>query len=549
MASHQRSSHTALAPCSSPAYCSQAASLPRRKKRKKKKKKKKKSDTSSRAKCDAEAAQESVAASRQEPEAEAEMGAARVATAAAQTKIEAEAEVARADVEATRAVQAAAATAQVEKARPLLANQLEEARFEARASIAGQEVAEPTSSIIGTSTLSDEIRCKLSALDEQLMEVLDESVIRLVSSEWVLAQPVDFRMLRRQKLEALEHSGARSPLLNASEAVALIKRGDRSVGAMTYGWLTPDDPDPLGERIEVLRDAHTQLPHIKAFFWDFASLPQKPRSPEEEELFQKALSVMGDMYASAIGTIVLQLKEIPDAPAHLPRYNSRAYDDRGWCCFEDAVSDELLARLNTYRKMREKLSVLPAKKIVLERGHDPVCAPDAGQSVDHRFEMIQERIHSATFTGNGEKERVVRLYRKYAEHIVTTLQKVLTTAQWEEQLVEKMAPLPAFNLQPQQLLYTPGELVMLKDQSLGIVDSTGKNVKRALADGLVKLSFDACRQAVLPWHSRLSRAGTRACGEISIDSVGWSSSTSVRSIRRTSQQCFRKWCSQHCTRF
>ena len=119
MASHQRSSHTALAPCSSPAYCSQAASLPRRKKRKKKKKKKKKSDTSSRAKCDAEAAQESVAASRQEPEAEAEMGAARVATAAAQTKIEAEAEVARADVEATRAVQAAAATAQVEEARPL----------------------------------------------------------------------------------------------------------------------------------------------------------------------------------------------------------------------------------------------------------------------------------------------------------------------------------------------------------------------------------------------------------------------------------------------
>ena len=26
-------------------------------------------------------------------------------------------------------------------------------------------------------------------------------------------------------------------------------------------------------------------------------------------------------------------------------YNERAYDERGWCCFEDAVSDELLARL------------------------------------------------------------------------------------------------------------------------------------------------------------------------------------------------------------
>ena len=43
----------------------------------------------------------------------------------------------------------------------------------------------------------------------------------------------------------------------------------------------------------------------------FASLHQKPRSAEQNGAFIRALKGMGDLYASAIGTTVLQLKEIP----------------------------------------------------------------------------------------------------------------------------------------------------------------------------------------------------------------------------------------------
>ena len=38
------------------------------------------------------------------------------------------------------------------------------------------------------------------------------------------------------------------------------------------------------------------------------------RTPEQNALFFQALSVMGDLYASAVGTTVLQLKEIPTRP-------------------------------------------------------------------------------------------------------------------------------------------------------------------------------------------------------------------------------------------
>ena len=109
-----------------------------------------------------------------------------------------------------------------------------------------------------------------------------------------------------------------SPLMSTDEAVAVIRRGDRSAGALTYGWLAHFHPDPAGKRLEVVRAALAANPHIEGFFWDYASLYQNPhggrRTDAENDAFQRALKVMADVYASAIGTTVLQLKEIPPRP-------------------------------------------------------------------------------------------------------------------------------------------------------------------------------------------------------------------------------------------
>ena len=56
---------------------------------------------------------------------------------------------------------------------------------------------------------------------------------------------------------------------------------------------------------------------IEALFWDFGSLYQNPRSPEQEEAFVIALKggAMNQLYASILATTVLQIEEIPPRPA------------------------------------------------------------------------------------------------------------------------------------------------------------------------------------------------------------------------------------------
>ena len=97
--------------------------------------------------------------------------------------------------------------------------------------IAGQQIA----------ALPAPVYEALTAFDDRLVEALKESIVRLIYIPWLLAQPAGFKMPYRQQLEQLERSGASpSPLVDPEEAVALVRRGDRSVGAVTQylQWLS-----------------------------------------------------------------------------------------------------------------------------------------------------------------------------------------------------------------------------------------------------------------------------------------------------------------------
>ena len=69
----------------------------------------------------------------------------------------------------------------------------------------------------------------------------------------------------------------------------------------------PWDPDPTRERLRLLQRVLKQRPGIKAIFWDQATLYQPPRIKREEAAFKRALDVMMDLYASAIGTTCVLL--------------------------------------------------------------------------------------------------------------------------------------------------------------------------------------------------------------------------------------------------
>ena len=106
----------------------------------------------------------------------------------------------------------------------------------------------------------------IASLDDRLVRALESGDIRLLRPAWVLLQPEGARLKRRQELELIE--GSVSPLLTPSEASALVKQCNRSVGVLTYGWLSPGDSDPRGARMAAVVAALRQLPYLKGLFWE-----------------------------------------------------------------------------------------------------------------------------------------------------------------------------------------------------------------------------------------------------------------------------------------
>ena len=78
-------------------------------------------------------------------------------------------------------------------------------------------------------------------------------------------------------------------------------------------WLSAAHPDPTGSRLLVVRAALKDRPYIKALFWDQATLFQPPRTAAQNEAFYRALDVMGDLYASTVGTTCALALALHDA--------------------------------------------------------------------------------------------------------------------------------------------------------------------------------------------------------------------------------------------
>ena len=159
----------------------------------------------------------------------------------------------------------------------------------------------------------------LTTLDEDIIALLRSSSIKLLCAERIRRGDLE-RILRRQDLEAMEISMEASSgqriFLSPDEAADAFARGTREVGVLTYGWNTPDEPDPTGTILQRIRH-FLRGPlgkSITAIFWDFPSLHQKPRTPEEDKAFGQALDRMGDLYASVTGVTVMRHRAIPPRP-------------------------------------------------------------------------------------------------------------------------------------------------------------------------------------------------------------------------------------------
>ena len=79
---------------------------------------------------------------------------------------------------------------------------------------------------------------ELSELDHDLLKAFGCGDIALVRSTWLLAQLAlqpDYRIVRRQDLKPV---GGISPHLEPEEAKRLLLKGERAIGAFSFGWPT-----------------------------------------------------------------------------------------------------------------------------------------------------------------------------------------------------------------------------------------------------------------------------------------------------------------------
>ena len=214
-----------------------------------------------------------------------------------------------------------------------------------------------------------------SKIDSSLAERLRDGSVRLLRCSW-LASPASDAFLGREGSAATIKRRQDLPpeaFVPCDEAVAMLERGDRSVLALSYGWLTALHPDPHGTTLAAVRRflSSTEANDI-GLFWDFCSLPQRgqkgeERSEAEKSVFAQGLGIMGSIYASVTGTAVLQQRDIvlPPGGAGKESYNPTPYDGdggRGWCIFEQGVAMTVLAHLAAAeRQQAEKGEAMPER--------------------------------------------------------------------------------------------------------------------------------------------------------------------------------------------
>jgi hypothetical protein len=157
-------------------------------------------------------------------------------------------------------------------------------------------------------------RGSLSSFDKRLEASVRRGTVKLLRVSWLVGRPAEWRLMCRQELEALEAAGE-APFLTPDEAVEHVHSAQRRLAALSYGWLTKGRPDPDGALLAIVRrhlEAHVE--ECAGLFWDFASLPQKPRTAAEDVIFADGLAVMGDVRTRPIRTSAPPRYPQPDAP-------------------------------------------------------------------------------------------------------------------------------------------------------------------------------------------------------------------------------------------
>jgi hypothetical protein len=117
---------------------------------------------------------------------------------------------------------------------------------------------------------------------------------------------------------------------------------------VSHRWIAQDHPDPDGGQLRELQSRLGELlrqePALGDWlvFLDYASLPQKPRSADDDAVFRRGLGILGTLLVCAGRVVVLS-----DGYAD--------YLNRSWCFFEAVVGQRKLRFFPDQGTIREEL--------------------------------------------------------------------------------------------------------------------------------------------------------------------------------------------------
>jgi len=212
---------------------------------------------------------------------------------------------------------------------------------------------------------------------------------------------------RRQDIEANNPHA----IWKVSDLMDGAANGEIGIVSVSYCWLSQEHPDPFNKQFFVLADTidafleGTQLTDV-AVFLDWCSLHQDPRSVDEEESFQRAMSDVILWYAHQ-GTRVWMMSSVPDDVGR-----GEPYHERGWPIFE-----ETLAKWITHGNFLLDLGKLKGKCVdwreIVDKCAKPKRPPP--MTADDFWPQLKNKVFGQ---GIRDANLVHRLYCKAYEEVI-----------------------------------------------------------------------------------------------------------------------------------
>jgi len=237
----------------------------------------------------------------------------------------------------------------------------------------------------------------------------------------------------------------------AEEAMdRLTSEGNKFLYVLSYRWLQPGNPDPQGHHLKIV--AHVARCAIRirsgrdiAVFWDFGSLPQKPRSAEEDNRFRKGLGSCDMLYGHRFSNIWMQTR----LPAG---FDGASYDDSGWCSFEAGVSAivkdfTMRADVGKFSEHEKDYQLGVQCARMKSRRPAPLTPERFGEKLEHKV-----------FTNKADSGSVLQLYRRTFEAAANSAVKLhFANCRWGPAEAEVLADaLPHFrSLQELNIVNNP----------------------------------------------------------------------------------------------